>query len=184
MMEKIKSWMIFVGYGVVYSLLWFILGEKWLSLLMLWLGLGLGWILVDLERLVYVWQAPDEPVGRWFWQKMKTRVVIPAFLGLFKAEDFVRRSAAKNMFFWLGWVVVAVFAMTSTGGVGAKALAMGVGLRLTWDFWRDYQAGKVGEWFWITENLLGGRVRLDQKLAKNVMSLVGVVFIGLSLLFV
>ena len=181
---KINKWMMFSGYGVVYSFLWFVLGEKWLSLLMLWLGLGLGWVLVDLERLVYVRQAPDEPVGRWFWQKMKTRAVIPAFLGLFKAKDFVKRSAARNMFFWLGWVVVAVFAMTSTGGVGAKALAMGVGLRLTWNFLEDYQAGKVGEWFWITENLLGARVRLDQKLAKNVMFLVGWVFIGLSLLFV
>ena len=129
-----------------------VLLADWLDVTGLFVGGVLGWLLVNLDRLVYVYFSHagtqmaqyaryqfDQKKWREGWRIFEMR------------QDEMEELTFRSALFQAAWVVLALFALTSTASLFGKSLVMGVGLKILVDEWRDYlyARGTLKRWlFW------------------------------------
>jgi len=161
-MVKIKktfSMALVLGYFLGIAGIGFLRGDykilvlmDWLQVLLLLAGGIFGWIIVWLDRLVYVyWSHPETQLSQYvkyyFIKKnWKTGInLMEQRKGEFKELTF------RSVLFQAAWVVLAVFALTSVASIFGKAMVIGLGLRILYEEWRDFLKDKetLKRWlFW------------------------------------
>lgn len=107
------------------------------------LGGIIGWLLVYFDYVAYIYILhPEAQISQYLkWQLGKKQ---------FKAfwETLKRRQAefdkltTRGILFQLVWVVLAIFALTSTAGNFGKAVVMGLGLRVLVSDWGEWWKNK------------------------------------------
>jgi len=147
-----------------------------------WIGGLVGYGLILLDRLVYAYLLyPEEQLS----QQIQYRVGKKDFKGVLelmhRRRGEQKRLAFRSVLFVVAWVVLALFALTSTPGLYAKGLVMGLGLHLAYDFWRDQKSNPEGlnqKLFWQIKRRVGLR---EQRMFLYVY---WGVFLGLTLMLV
>jgi len=158
---KLPTRLIFIGYFVGIAVWWgwqslqggnYLAWSTW-ELVVGWLVGGfVGYWLLSLDRLVDVYVThPETQLAhyiryyiqkgnyRWAWQTLGQR----------KGEQ--TRLTFHSALFQVVWLVLAVFAITSTSALFGKGVVMGLGLHLLLNEWRDYIASpdRLRQWlFW------------------------------------
>ena len=159
-----------------------IISRDWLSIIGFFIGGVVGWVLVRLDRLVYVyWSHPDTQVAQYARYHFERKNWKAGFGLLEQRKQEMEELTFRSALFQVAWVVLALFALTSTAGLFGKAVVMGLGLKILFNELQDYMKDKalLKRWlFWqikrpITDN--------EVKWYMNIMT---VVFIGLTLLLV
>jgi len=124
----------------------------WLQVLLLLAGGIFGWIIVWLDRLVYIyWSHPEAQLSqytRYYFTKKNWKAGIN-LMEQRKAE--FKELTFRSALFQVAWVVLAVFALTSVASIFGKAMVTGLGLRILYGEWRDYLKDKetLKRWlFW------------------------------------
>jgi len=124
----------------------------WLQVLLLLAGGIFGWIIVWLDRLVYIyWSHPEAQLSqyaRYYFTKKNWKAGIN-LMEQRKAE--FKELTFRSVLFQVAWVVLAVFALTSVASIFGKAMVIGLGLRILYGEWRDYLKDKktLKRWlFW------------------------------------
>jgi hypothetical protein len=107
----------------------------------IWLILGgvLGWLLEWLDRLVYIyWSHPGAQLSQYVRYHFGKREFKAGWQLLRRRQAELAELTFRSALFQLVWVVLAVFALTSTVSSFGKGLVMGLGLHILTDEWRDY----------------------------------------------
>jgi len=124
----------------------------WLQVLLLLAGGIFGWVIVWLDRLVYIyWSHPGTQLSqyaRYYFKKKSWKAGIN-LMEQRKAE--FKELTFRSVLFQASWVVLAVFALTSVASIFGKAMVVGLGLRILYEEWRDYLKDKetLKRWlFW------------------------------------
>lgn len=103
-------------------------------------GGGLGWLLVFLERLVWVyWTKPQTQLAteaRYLISQRRFKAV--GQLLMMRSQEQIELSFHSALFQAV-WVPLALFAITSTASMFGKGMIMGLGLHLLYDEWQDYR---------------------------------------------
>ncbi|MCX6816429.1 MAG: hypothetical protein NTZ93_00975 [Candidatus Beckwithbacteria bacterium] len=103
------------------------------------LGGIIGWGLPVLDKVAFIYIIhPEAQISQYlkyqlgkkdwkvFWQTWKLR-----------GGEFDKLTS-RGILFQLAWVVLAVFALTSTTNLFGKVLVIGLGLRVLFEEWREY----------------------------------------------
>jgi len=119
-----------------------------------WLLIGgvVGWFLAWVDRLVYVyWSHPQTQLSQHVKYRFGKRDIKGGVRLLKQRRSELEELGFRSALFQGAWVLVAVFALTSTTSWFGKALVMGLGLHILVDEWRDYITDKktLKRWlFW------------------------------------
>jgi len=167
-----------IYFGVITILRW-----QWnYDLVWLWLGGVVGYGLVFLDRLVYVYLLhPHEQLSQQVQYSLRQRNLKGALELLHMRRGEQGKLSFRSFLFVVAWVPLALFALTSTGEVFAEALVMGLGLHLVYDFWRDQQENAE-----VLNQRLFWQVKRVVSLKEQKIFLWGfsAVFVGLSLMLI
>ena len=120
----------------------------------MWLivGGGVGWFLAWFDRLVYVyWSHAQTQLSQHVRYRFERGDIKGGLRLLKERKKELKELGFRSVLFQIVWVLVAIFALTSTTSWFGKALVMGLGLRILVDEWRDYFTDKqtLKRWlFW------------------------------------
>lgn len=169
--------------AIWYGLIVFALnGITWpLSLQMLswvwWVvGVGVGVMILFLDRLVYVYSYPNEQLSQtvMYHYKQKDYVNMLAVIDMRRQEQ--NKLTFRSALFIVIWVPLAFFALTSTTGLFGKGVVMGLMLHILYDSWKLQRIDS----YRLNERLfwqIGRVVRSEEQLVlMYVMSALFVVF--------
>ncbi len=124
----------------------------WLQVLLLIVGGIFGWIIVWLDRLVYIyWSHPEAQLSqyvKYYFAKKNWKAGINL---MEQRKTEFKELTFRSALFQAAWVVLAVFALTSVASIFGKAMVTGLGLRILYEEWRDYLKDKktLKRWlFW------------------------------------
>lgn len=105
-----------------------------------WIGGGIGYLLVFLDRLLYAYILyPHEQLSQQLRFQIESGNVKEALELVHRRREEQQKLVFRSFLFAAVWVPLALFAVTSSAGLYGSALVMGVGLHLIYDFWRDQQ---------------------------------------------
>lgn len=108
------------------------------------LGGFIGFCLVYLDRLIYVyWLHPQEELSQLVRDLIRQHRWRLAFKEVHQRANAQLKLTTRSVLFALAWMLLALFAVTSTGSGFAGGLLMGLGLHMLYDFWRDEQLDPV-----------------------------------------
>ena len=138
-------------------------GSLGLQIVGLWLGGVIGYLLVLLDRLVYVYLLrPHEQLSQQVQFMLAKRNIRGVLELVHRRRREQTRLAFRSFLFMVAWVFLALFALTSTAGTYGGALVMGLGLHLVYDLWRDQQMDPKGlnqKLFWQVKRAVPMRVQ-------------------------
>lgn len=128
-----------------------------------------GWTLTKIDRLVYVYLThPEAQISVYVKHLIEKKNYQQALAVLEQRKGELKELTFKSVLFQAAWVVLAVFALTSTAGWFGKMVVMGLGLKIFWQMADKFKRDKEGlkkDLFWqvkreITETELRGYVYL------------------------
>ena len=129
-----------------------------LDLVWLWVGGLVGYVLVLLDRLVYVFFLhPHEQLSQQVRFMLVKKNVAGALELIHWRREEQTRLAFRSFLFVVAWIPLAIFALTSTGEMVVGTLVMGLGLHLLYDLWRDHQTNPEAfneKFFWQVKRLV------------------------------
>lgn len=146
----------------------------WLSL---WIGGVLGMALLPLDRLIHVYvERPEEQLSLQIRQLVKSQKYQEAAATLYLRRGEQYHLAFRNAVFAAVFLLVVLFAFTSSPGMLVKGLTAGVMVHFLYDAWRDYlkRLDHFKAWFmWMVrrEYALG-----EQKVVLTILTLLFAVF--------
>lgn len=113
-------------------------------------GVSVGWSLLWVDRLVHAFYLYPETefnqLLRHSWQQRQYRALISA---LMQAGSLQEKLLMRSTLFFLVYLALTVFVLTSTGSVFGIGLMLGMGLHYTYDFWRySRQPDQFQRHFW------------------------------------
>jgi len=113
-------------------------------------GALIGAHFLKLDQLVYVYlTAPNEQLSLAVKQLIKQKKIAAAWDLLEERINDQPRLATRSFLFQSAWVVLALFALTSTASFFGRALVMAVGLKLLIEEWENYLLkGNINFVFW------------------------------------
>jgi hypothetical protein len=147
---------------------------NWSSVFLL-LGGVVGLMIELVDRWVYVYFShPEEPLSVQLKGLVKENRYADAMTNLMANFAWQQRLSMNNVLFLGGWVVLAIFLMTSSVSAFAHGLVLGIGLSLLGGIWRDWKNPEVlkTRLFWP----------IKRKVAGDEMKAVVGVFVGAFLL--
>jgi hypothetical protein len=171
MKEEIRRHAMVLG---VYLVVITLLRWSWnIELAVMWLAGVVGYGLVAVDRLVYVyWLHPEEQLS----QQVRSLVAEKRYREMVELIYQRRKEQTKlsfrSLLFLVVWVPLAFFALTSTGSLFASGLVMGIGLHLVQGMWREQRSNPVGlnrKLFWQVKREVSGK---EQELVVYGFSLV------------
>lgn len=125
----------------------------------LWVGGLIGFILVQLDRVVYVYYLfPHEQLSQQVQYLVSKGQVLGAMKLVHQRRGEQQKLVFRSLVLMLAWVPIAIFAVTSTGSLFAGGVVMGLGLHLMYDLWRDQRKDPVGlntKLFWQVKRAVG-----------------------------
>lgn len=129
--------------ALVYALAVFILTGGWwpISWQMLnyfwWvLGVGVGVLIIFLDRVVYTYSYPHEQLSQVFNHHMQEKDYLRALEMLDTRRHEQNKLTFRSALFMAVWVPLSFFALTSTSGLFGKGVVMGLMLHILYDAWR------------------------------------------------
>lgn len=126
---------------LAYGLLFFRSFPNWVSLLVFVIGCVIGFQILFLDRFVHAFYLfPDTEFNtlvRELWKKKEYVGVIKA---LMQAGTLQQKLLTRSIVFFIVYLLLTIFVLTSTGSVGGIGLMLGMGLHYTYDFWRYSQS--------------------------------------------
>jgi len=122
---------VFLLRGVSFPLSWGMLAWVW------WIvGVGVGVMLLFIDRLVYVYSYPNEQLSQtalYHWRERDYAKV----LGILDARRSEQNKLTfRSALFIAIWVPLSFFALTSTASLFGKGVVMGIMLHILSDAWR------------------------------------------------
>lgn len=106
---------------------------NWLGWL---LGVGIGVVMLFLDRVVYTYSYPGTQIAQQFFWYWKQKQYLTALTLLYDRRLEAERLAFRSSLFMVVWVPVAFFALTSTQTLFGKGVVMGLMLHILYDSWR------------------------------------------------
>ena len=129
----------------------------------MWFGGALGYVLVFLDRLVYVyWLAPHEQLSQQVQYFLNKRDFWGVLGLIHRRRKEQIRLIFRSFLFIVAWVFLALFALTSKSEIYAQALVLGLGLHLVYDLWRDQRSDPATlnqKLFWQVKRLVPMRIQ-------------------------
>ncbi|KKU87097.1 MAG: hypothetical protein UY18_C0046G0002 [Microgenomates group bacterium GW2011_GWF2_47_9] len=129
-----------LGYGVLVA----VIGGKWWPFewreLLQWsgwiVGVCVGVLILFMDRIAYVYAYPQEQLSQQFlwFVKNKNWGRALSILDTRRAEQ--EKLTFRSAIFMGVWVLLALFAITSTSGLFGKGVVMGLMLHILSDAWR------------------------------------------------
>lgn len=131
--------------------------DQFTSLVLWVLGGLIGWNLLRLDRLVFVYFTdPENEVSRGFKAFVTQKRWLEAWRYLRAYKERQTRLAFRSVIFQAIWLILAIFAITSTTSFFGKGVVIGLGLHLLLDEWKDEASGKgIGWMFWQIQRPVG-----------------------------
>ena len=143
-----QVWLL-IGYLAIIGLI------RWrfdLTLLFWLIGGVLGWCLVALDRLVWVyWTKPETQLATQTRYLVANKRYQEARQTLQARREEQTELSFRSVLFQLAWVPLAFFTLTSTASFFGRGLVMCLGLHILYDQWCDYcqSPEKLRRWlFW------------------------------------
>jgi hypothetical protein len=156
--------------------------RDWLEIAGLFLGGVLGWMMVGLDRIVYVLILhPEAQVSQYVRYHTKRRNYKEAWSLLERRQGELEKLTTRSALFQAAWVLLAIFAITSVASMFGKMLVMGLGLRVMVEEWSEYGKDKQGlkrKLFWQIKR------EVSNKELKQYMYIGAGVFVWLTWLLV
>lgn len=118
---------------------------NWLEAINL-IGGGLaGWILPWLDKVAYVYILhPEAQLSQYFKYHLERKNIKEALALLKKRAGELDKLTTRGILFQAAWLVLAIFALTSTTGLLGKALVIGLGLRILFEEGKDWFKDRAG----------------------------------------
>lgn len=181
------DWLVFGGYFLAVMVLGISKGKLifpngWLEILVLWLGGLVGWLMVWLDCLVYIyWLHPETQVSQYIRYHFDRKNFKVGWRLLEQRQGEMEELTLRSALFQIAWVILALFALTSTASIFGKALVMGLGGRILLEEWQGYLSDKQ-----TLKRLLFWQIKRqisNQELQWYLYVITGL-FAGLSLLLI
>jgi hypothetical protein len=128
------------------------LSSQWLQLIWLPLGGVVGWNLIWLDVVAFVYILhPEAQVSQYVQFQLNNRRFRKALEMVRLREGEFDKLTTKSVLFQIAWVVLTIFTLTSTAGWFGKTMLMALGLHILVDAWELYLKDKEAlkkELFW------------------------------------
>ncbi len=116
------------------------------------MGGVVGWSLSYLDWILYIYVLhPEAQIARYVQHQIKRKQVRLAIDTLRKRQEELTKLTTRGFLFQVIWVGLALFTLTSVSSYFARALVMGLGLKVLLTEWREYLTDKrrLKQWlFW------------------------------------
>src|SRR4030043_2458247 len=126
-----------------------------LDYLGLWVGGILGFLLIDIDRLIHIFiERPEEQLSqevRQLFARQQWKVALDTLIARRKEQYHL---AFRNGVFGIVFLGVVFFAFTSASNLFGKGIAAGVMVHFLYDSWRDSirEPDRFASWFtWMVQ---------------------------------
>jgi hypothetical protein len=172
--QKVLQDLLWLGYFLGLGVLRAKYGRAdWLGIINLLIGGGLGWILIWVERLVYIyWSHTQTQVAQYARYHFSQRHWRTGLALLEQRQAEIKELGFRSALFQVVWVGLAVFVLSSTSSSFGQALVMGLGLHILVDEWQDFLSNKrrLKTWlFWQIKREIS-----DEEMSWFVYAMTGV----------
>ncbi|MDZ7586140.1 MAG: hypothetical protein U0946_00155 [Patescibacteria group bacterium] len=129
-----------------------------LEILILVGGGIVGWLLAYADYAAYIYILhPEAQISQYLkWQLEKRQFKI-FWETLKRRQNEFDKLTTRGILFQLAWVVLAIFALSSTTGGFGKAVVMGLGLRVLVSEWGEFRKNKESlkqQLFWQVQAVI------------------------------
>lgn len=132
-----------------FSLTWYFLVNSFSDLILWFSGALIGAYFIKIDQLIYIYFTQPQASLSLEFKSLKDQKRKKEAWGLLKQRVTEQRLAFRSVLFQAGWIILALFTLTSTAGVFGKTLVMAIGLHLLLDEWQDVLKGRDISWlFW------------------------------------
>ena len=119
--------------------------RDWLELIGLFIGGATGWLLVWFDKIAFVYIIhPEAQISQYVKYQIEKRNYKGAFELMEARAGEMEKLTSRSVLFQAAYIVLALFALTSTASMFGKSLVMGLGLRIILTDWQEYLKDKEG----------------------------------------
>jgi hypothetical protein len=106
-------------------------------------GAVIGWCLPALDKIAYIYILhPEAQISQYFRFQLKNKQWRKAYELLRLRGSELDKLTTRGLLFQLGWLGVALFALTSTAALFGKVTVLVLGLRILLEEWREWRQDK------------------------------------------
>lgn len=106
-------------------------------------GVGIGWSLVFLDVIAYIYILhPETQASLYIQYQIKSKQFKQAYDSIKRRDSEFNKLITRSILFRVAWVVLAVFTLTSVGSLFGRVLVMSLGLRILISEWKEYLKDK------------------------------------------
>lgn len=129
-----------------------------LEMMWWWLGTIVGFLIVFLDRFVYVALMKEESLSKKFKDEFAEGRWSESLKLLVNERHQQKELMMRSMLFVLVWIVVAFFAVSSSASFLAKGFVLGIGMHIFFDLISDFIMDKqrFDLWFWQIKREIPG----------------------------
>jgi hypothetical protein len=154
--------------------------QYWIPILMTIVGALVGYIVLELDRIVDIYIAnPQTKLAVTVKNYFTHGQIRNGFKILFANKQLQTRLTFHSALFQAVWIFLAFFTITSTPSAFGKAFILGLGLHLLLEQWQDFLANKtfLKQWlFWQINRSISDK---DLKIYLSVISILMAYFLFL-----
>ena len=136
-------------------------------------GVVVGWLIPFFDYVAYVYILhPEAQISQYLQYELRKKQFKLVFETVKRRSSEFDKLTTRGFLFQLAWVVLAVFAITSTSGWFGKCLVMGLGLRILVEEvseWRKDKEGLKKRLLWQVEAELNNQQLKIYLIAKIVI---------------
>lgn len=121
-----------------------------LEMMWWWLGAIIGFLIVFLDRFVYVAIMKEEPLSKKYKDELGEGRWAESLKLLVNERHEQKELMMRSALFVLVWIVLAFFTATSTASFLARGFVLGIGIHICFDLISDFVGNKqrFDLWFW------------------------------------
>lgn len=115
-----------------------------LNILSVIIGAGIGWWFPWLDKIAYIFILhPEAQISQYIKFQLEKKNWKNAWETLQVRDSEFDKLTTRGILFQLVWVVLAIFALTSTGPLLGKSLVLALGLRILFEEWSEWLKDKT-----------------------------------------